>query len=77
MRALSDLPLGPELQPVEPFNGPAQDHRTRSRSQGAVLHALGGPVAILEAADGDDVWDPSADEPIGGFDIHLGVYASD
>jgi len=78
MTALFDLPPIPDLQPIEPFNGPTQDHRTRTRNTGAILHALGGPAAVLEAAaDEEDAWDPHADEPTGGFDIHLGVYASD
>jgi hypothetical protein len=77
MRSSSNLPLNPDLKPVEPFNGPVQDYRTRVQSQGARLHALGGPAAILKAVDGEDAWDPHADEPTGGFDIHLGVYASD
>ncbi len=78
MKALFDLPQVPDLQPVEPFNGPVQDHRTRTKSAGALLHALGGPAAVLKtAADEADAWDPRADEPTGGFDIHLGAYASD
>lgn len=76
MRSLSDLLPCPEPQPVEPFNGPVQDYRTRALRDGALLHALGGPAAVLARADGG-AWDPSADEEIGGFDIHLGVYASD
>jgi hypothetical protein len=76
MRLLSDLLPSPELQPLEPFNGPVQDHRARAARAGALLHALGGPAAVLAHAE-DDAWDPSADEEIGGFDIHLGVYASD
>jgi hypothetical protein len=73
MRSQFDLPSIPEPQPIEPFNGPVRDHRA-----GALLHALGGPAAVAKAAkvEGDD-WDPSADEDMGGFDIHLGVYASD
>ncbi len=78
MRASSDLPPPPEPKPVEPFNGPVQDSRTRAKANGALLYALGGADAVLEAIDfTDDAWDPSADEPTGGFDIHLGVYASD
>jgi len=73
MRPLFDLPLFPEPQPVELFNGPVRDRRA-----GALLHALGGPAAVLKAAEvEDDAWDPSVDEDTGGFDIHLGVYASD
>jgi len=73
MRSPFDLPLIPEPQPIEPFNGPVRD-----RWAGAVLHALGGPAAVGKAAKAeDDDWDPSADEDTGGFDIHLGVYASD
>ena len=74
----SPFDLIPDLQPVEPFNGPAQDYRSRSKSAGALLNALGGPAAVLESAnDEDESWDPSADEETGGFDIHLGVYASE
>jgi hypothetical protein len=77
MRSPFDLPLIPELQPVEPFNNPSRDRRV-SANAGATLHALGGPAAVLRAAQAeDDSWDPSADEETGGFDIHLGVYASD
>ncbi len=53
MRSLFDLPLIPELQPVEPFNGPARDRRAGAYSNtGAVLHALGGPAAILKRRRG-------------------------
>jgi hypothetical protein len=78
MKSLSDLPLYPDLPPVQPFNGPAQDSRARTVNSGALLLALGGPDAVLQAGDdADDAWDPAADEDMGGFDIHLGVYASD
>jgi hypothetical protein len=78
MKALPDLIPIPELQPVEPFNGPVKDHRTRATNSDDLLHALGGPAVVLKVAgDEDDAWDPSADEDFGGFDIHLGVYASD
>lgn len=77
MRSLFDLPLNPDLQPVEPFNGPVRDRRAHQHP-GAALVALGGPAAVLKAAEPkDDQWDPHADEDMGGFDIHLGVYASD
>jgi len=73
MRLLFDLPLISEPQPIEPFNGPS-----RETSTGAELHALGGPAAVLKTARTEDLgWDPTADEQMGGFDIHLGVYASD
>ncbi len=39
------------------------------------LHALGGPNAVLAAADRRD--EASFDEWSGGFDIHLGVYTQD
>jgi hypothetical protein len=79
MRSLFDLSLIPDLQPVEPFNGLARDRRVDAYANtGARLHALGGPAAVLKAAKAeDDAWDPSVDEEMGGFDIHLGVYASD
>jgi hypothetical protein len=79
MKSLFDLPLFPEPQPVEPFNGPHRDRRAGAHANsGAILHALGGPAAILKASEAEDgAWDPSADEDTGGFDIHLGVYASD
>jgi hypothetical protein len=78
MTAPFDLPPVPDLQSVEPLNGPVQDHRSRAGDSGTLLYALGGPAAILKAAEGEeDTWDPHADEPTGGFDIHLGVYASD
>jgi len=78
MSASLDLPPVPDLQPVEPFNSPVQDQRSRARDSGVTLHALGGPAAVIEAAAvEEDAWDPHADEPTGGFDIHLGVYASD
>jgi len=78
MKSLSDLPLFPDLSPVEPFNGPVQDSRARTATSGALLHALGGPDAVLQAGDDEDeAWNPAADEDLGGFDIHLGVYASD
>lgn len=75
MRSLYDLPLAPEpqLALTEPFDGPTHEH-----SAGAELHALGGPAAVLKAAAAeDDVWDPTAVEDTGCFDIHLGVYVSD
>ncbi len=75
MKTLSALPLirEPQLAPIEPFNGPSRERRS-----GAELHALGGPAAVLKAVGReDDAWDPHADEDTGGFDIHLGVYASD
>ena len=73
MRSLSDLPLLPELQ-LGLFEPSGQPRERR----GAALHALGGPAAVLKSAEAeDDAWDPSADEETGGFDIHLGVYASD
>jgi hypothetical protein len=79
MKSLSEQSQFPEPRPLEPFNGPSRDRRAAAYSNaGATLHALGGPAAILEVAeDEDDAWDPSVDEDTGGFDIHLGVYASD
>ena len=75
MRALSHLYPVPQLQLalIEPFNAPSRDHPATAK-----LYALAGSAAVLQTADHeDDAWDPSADEETGGFDIHLGVYASD
>jgi hypothetical protein len=73
MRSPFDLPLIPEPQPIEPFTNLSREQRA-----GATLYALGGAAAVLRAARVEDKsWDPSADEEMGGFDIHLGVYASE
>lgn len=62
---MSHLPSTDELQPglvAEPFNGPLVD----------LDFGSDGP-----ASDAYGDWDPSADEPTGSFDVHLGVYAID
>ncbi len=45
----------------------------------AELHALGGPAAVMHAGEAaQDLSSPAdLDDWSGGFDIHLGVYASD
>jgi hypothetical protein len=47
----------------------------RQSDRGALLHALGGPAAILAAADRICV--DKTDDWSGGFDLHLGVHTND
>jgi len=67
------------LYPLPSLNGNAlqsltpEVHATSYDSYGK-LHALGGPKAVLAAAERDEA---SLDEWSGGFDIHLGVYTQD
>ena len=67
------------LDPLPSLNGCAlqsltpEVHAASYDSYGK-LHALGGPKAVLAAAERDEA---SFDEWSGGFDIHLGVYTQD
>jgi hypothetical protein len=47
----------------------------RQSDRGALLHALGGPAAIIAAAD--KFPSVEADDWSGGFDLHLGVHTND
>jgi hypothetical protein len=47
------------------------------RLRGAELYTLGGPAAVMTAADESKAFADDEDDWSGGFDIHLGVYTSD
>ena len=49
----------------------------RRLQRGAELYALGGPAAVMAAADKSKATADDEDDWSGGFDIHLGVYTSD
>ena len=49
----------------------------RRFKRGAELNALGGPAAVMAAADKSKAATDDQDDWSGGFDIHLGVYTSD
>jgi hypothetical protein len=71
---MSDLPAVDEPHPAliapEPFNGPLSN--PGFAPGGGRIDVVFGTTALE-----DEAWDPSADEPVSGFDIHLGVYAID
>jgi hypothetical protein len=71
---MSDIPSvdGLHQGPVapQPFNGPLENLRFAPQAAGVDVVFNTTPHAVEE-------WDPSADEPAPGFDIHLGVYAID
>lgn len=71
---MSDLPsadgLHSGLVAPEPFNGPLKNFGFAPRASGV-------DVVFTTSTRSVDEWDPSADEPAPGFDIHLGVYAID
>jgi hypothetical protein len=58
----ADLPLSPS---------------ERRFKRGAELLALGGPGAVMAAADKSKATADDEDDWSGGFDIHLGVYTCD
>jgi len=62
-----------------PLPGPTLAvHATPHREVRAELHALGGPTAIMDAAQvTPDSADADPDDWSGGFDIHLGVHTRD
>ena len=60
----------PGLIAPEPFNGPLSN--PGFAPAGERLDVVFGTSALE-----DEAWDPTADEPVAGFDIHLGVYAID
>jgi hypothetical protein len=57
--------------------GHADAHADAHASDGARLHALGGPSAIMAAADKDKSAPADMDDWSGSLDIHLGVYTND
>jgi hypothetical protein len=58
--------------------GPAGTGRADTyASDGARLHALGGPAAVMAAADKDKSAPADLDDWSGSLDIHLGVYTND
>ena len=71
---MSDLPFVqepfPGLVAPEPFNGPLSN--PGFAPTGERVDSVFGTSALE-----DETWDPAADEPVAGFDIHLGVYAID
>ncbi len=48
-----------------------------ARRRAWLLHALGGPTAIMAAADKDRSAPADMDDWSGSLDIHLGVYTND
>ena len=62
----------PALAPLTP-----QSLSDRRFERGAELHALGGPAAVMAAADKSKAAAVDEDDWSGSFDIHLGVYTSD
>lgn len=59
------------LDPLLSLDAYGPQNLAASSERYGKLHALGGPNAVLAAADREGA---STDEWSGGFDIHLGVY---
>jgi hypothetical protein len=65
------------LAGYEPLGPARAGHADAQASDGARLHALGGPAAVMAAADKDTSASGDLDDWSGSLDIHLGVYTND